>query len=257
MAKKAKQDLGVETLEAVADTGYFNGQQIKACIEAGITPYVPEPDKKTSGRKQGRFCREVFHYDDELEGYVCPAGKLLKRTGKINKNGKHLLRYASKASVCAQCPQKDVCLPAKTPYRQIYRWEHEHIVEEHRERMNQAGNEKMRQRAALAEHPFGTLKQLCGGSHFLLCGKDKVNTEMALMMLGYNLKRVLNILGLETFRTYCLQRAKNCDDDIKKAQLDHMMDANTSIFLIFRLFFNNLNSDNIQFNLNDANVVFF
>ena len=255
MAKKAKQELGVETLEAVADTGYFNGQQIKACIEAGITPYVPEPDRKTSVRKQGRFSREDFHYDDELEGYLCPAGQLLKRTGKMNKNGKQLLRYASKASVCAHCPKKDECLPAKTPYRQICRWEHEHIVEEHRERMNQAGNEKMRQRAALAEHPFGTLKQLCGGSHFLLCGKEKVNTEMALMMLGYNLKRVLNVLGLETFRTYCLQRAKNRDVDIKKSQLDHMKDAFIS-FLDFRLIFNNLNSDNIQFNLNDANVFF-
>ncbi len=216
MAKKAKQVLGVETLEAVADTGYFSGQQIKACIEAGITPYVPEQDRQTRVHKEGRFSREYFHYNAELDGYVCPAGQLLKRVRTTNKNGKLMFGYASQASVCAQCSQKDACLPAKTPYRQINRWEHEHIVETHRERMNQLGGEKMRQRAALAEHPFGTLKQWCGWSHFLMRGNEKVSAEMALLMLCYNLKRVLNILGVETFRTYCILRAKKRLGETKK-----------------------------------------
>ena len=64
-----------------------------------------------------------------------------------------------------------------------------------------------RQRAALAEHPFGTLKLWCGWRHFLLRGLAKVQAELSLLMLSYNFKRVLTILGLEAWRAYCLQRA--------------------------------------------------
>ncbi len=234
MAKNAKQVLEVETLEAVADTGYFNVQHIKACIEAGITPYVPEPDKTNQARLQGRFAREDFQYKAELDIYECPAGQTLKRIRTYDRNGKRVFDYASQTSICAQCSFKSHCLPPKTPYRQIHRWEHEHIVETHRERMIQQGGEKMRQRAALAEHPFGTLKQWCGGSHFLLRGKEKVSAEMALLMLSYNIKRVLNILGPETFRTYCLLRAKNRPGETRKLYLEHVKDSFFSLFQVLR-----------------------
>lgn len=257
MAKKAKQVLEVETLEAVADTGYFNAQHIKACLEAGITPYVPEQDWQTRTREQGRFSREDFHYHAELDGYECPAGQLLKRKRTWNKDGKLMFGYASQASICAQCSQKATCLPAKTPYRQIYRWEHEQIVEAHRERMTQQGGEKMRQRAALAEHPFGTLKQWCGGAHFLLRSKEKASTEMALLMLSYNLIRVLNILGLETFRAHCLLRAKNRPRETKKSSLEHVLDVFFS-FLGFKAQLSNKKiSGHSQPSLNGATVAFF
>ena len=234
MAKNAKQVLEVETLEAVADTGYFNVQHIKACIEAGITPYVPEPNKTNQARLQGRFAREDFQYKAELDIYECPAGQTLKHRRTYDRNGKRVFGYASQTSVCAQCSFKSHCLPPKTQYRQIHRWEHQHIVETHRERMIQQGGEKMRQRAALAEHPFGTLKQWCGGSHFLLRGKEKVSAEMALLMLSYNIKRVLNILGLETFRAYCLQRAKKRPGETRKLYLEHVKDAFFSLFQVLR-----------------------
>lgn len=230
MAKKAQRVLGVETLEVAADTGYFNVQHIKACMDAGITPYVPEPDWHTRVRKQGRFSREEFHYNAELDAYRCPAGQLLKRRRTLQKNGKLMFGYASQASICTQCLLKTTCLPAKTPYRQIYRWEHEHIVESHRKRMAQQGSKKMRQRTALAEHPFGTLKQWCGWSHFLLRGTQKVNAEMDLLMLSYNFKRVLNVLGLEAFRTFCLHRAKNRLHQTKIGPQDHF--AKVSMFFL-------------------------
>ena len=91
-------------------------------------------------------------------------------------------------SNCVRCTHKDTCLPEKTPFRQISRWEDEHILIAHRERMAQQGSEKMRLRAAIAEHPFGTLKQQCGWSHFLLRGMQKVRAEMDLLMLSYNFK---------------------------------------------------------------------
>ena len=206
MAKKSKQALEVETLEAVADTGYFNKEQIKDCLDSHITPYVPEQDWLTRIKKQGRFSQEDFHFNSKLDGYICPAGELLKRKKRMKKNGKEYLGYFSQVSICAKCRLKTRCLPSKTPFRSIFRWEHEHLIEDHRERMNKQGRNMMRQRASLAEHPFGTLKRWCGWSHFLLRGKEKVGAEMSLLMLSYNFKRVINILGIEMFRAYCLQR---------------------------------------------------
>ena len=88
---------------------------------------------------------------------------------------------SSQPKVCASCPMHDQCLPPKTPYRQIYRWEHEEVVEEHKKRMDKQGAKQMKQRAALAEHPFGTFKLWLGWTHFLLRGFNKVRAELDLL----------------------------------------------------------------------------
>ena len=114
--------------------------------------------------------------------------------------------YTSSAKHCANCPMREQCLPAKTPYRQIYRWEYEDVVDEHKERMASKGKEQMEKRAALAEHPFGTLKLWLGWTHLLLRGFEKVRAEMNLLITCYNFKRVLNIIGINAFRAYCEER---------------------------------------------------
>jgi transposase len=218
MAKQAKAILEVEELDVVADAGYFNAQQIKNCQEAQITPYVPEPDKTAQVRKQGRFGREAFTYQPETNSYRCPAGKELKYSKTVLKRGKRIFHYSSLASECKQCPLKEQCLPPKTPYRQVSRWEHEAVIEEHRKRMAAKGREMMLKRTCLAEHPFGSIKMSCGWTHFLMRGLEKVRTEMSLLMLAYNFKRVLGILGLNAFREYCQKRAENNFD---QAAFDH------------------------------------
>ena len=88
------------------------------------------------------------------------------------------------------------------------RWEHEDVAERHQARMH---NSKgiMRQRSALVEHPFGTLKRRAGWDHFLMRGLEKSQGEFSLMVLGYNFTRVLNILGMGALRDYCVQRSEN------------------------------------------------
>ncbi len=54
----------------------------------------------------------------------------------------------------------------------------------------------MRQRRETVEHPFGTIKCWMGSPHFLMKTLKRVSTEMALHVLAYNLKRVMNILGI-------------------------------------------------------------
>lgn len=96
----------------------------------------------------------------------------------------------------------------KTKIRQIERWEHEVIIERHQERMKE-NPQAMRQRGALVEHPFGTLKHRAGINHFLMRGLKKCRGEFSLMVLTYNLTRVLNILGADCLRDYCAQRHEN------------------------------------------------
>lgn len=207
MSKAAKAELEVEQLDATADAGYFNVQAIKNCVEANITPYVPEPNKTIQATLQGRFVREDFSYHAEANRFICPAGKALEYKSTLKKDGKTIYQYTSRAAMCAQCPLRKRCLPPKTPYRQVTRWEHEAVIEAHRERMASKGSAMLCKRAALVEHPFGTLKVWCGWRHFLLRGLAKVRAELNLLMLCYNFKRVLNILDLDMLRIYCLQRA--------------------------------------------------
>lgn len=206
MGQAAKQVLGVETLETVQDEGYFNGQQIQACLEQGITPYIPEPNRQSEKNMQGRFPKRDFRYDPEQDCYLCPAEKVLKHQGNRRVDGRIYGFYLASPQDCATCPLQKQCLSEKTDQRTVTRWEHEAIVEAHRERMAQGGAEKMRQRKALCEHPFGTLKLWSGWTHFLVRGLEKVTAEWSLLMLCYNFKRVLSIVGQAAFRAFCFSR---------------------------------------------------
>jgi transposase len=207
VAKAAKEALEVETLEAVADTGYYNGPVLKECEENGIVAYVPPPTRSGRLEAQGRFTHEDFAYDAAENVYRCPAGASLHPTPtpKINGNRREIV-YVGRKAACDACPLRARCLSAKADTRTIYRWEHQDVIDRHRERMKQAAD-RMRQRACLAEHPFGTLKCRAGYRHFLVRGFDKVRGEWGLMALCYNFSRVLSILGFQGFMDCLARRA--------------------------------------------------
>ncbi len=222
MAQKAQEILEKKDIKIAADTGYYNQKQIKECIDNGIVAYVAIPDKNKGIRKDGRYERKDFKFDSKENCYICPGGQRLEYSTIQQKNGKQMKKYSSHVRICTQCIEHDKCLPAKTRYRQIYRWEHEKVVEGHRKMMEQEGREYMIKRAALCEHPFGTMKIWLGWKHFLLRGLKKVRTEMNLLMISYNFKRVLNIIGIEKFREYCIKR-KKC----------HQREGSSSFFCFF------------------------
>lgn len=201
MAKAAKDTLQVETLQVLADEGYYSSLELKACEDDGITAYVPVPAGRPA--KQGRFSLNDFTYDRAADTYTCPAGELLHpMEGRWqNTSGRTEIRYASRGAICKTCPLKGRCLSPTARQRIVARWEHEDVLERHRARMEGA-NELMRLRSAIVEHPFGTLKCRAGYRHFLVRGFDKVRGEWSLMALCYNFTRVLNILGFERFVAY-------------------------------------------------------
>ena len=190
-AKAAKDVLHVEKLDAVADRGYFSGEQIKACDDAGITVTLPKP--MTSGAKsEGRFGKQDFVYLTADETYRCPAGEILTYRFTTEDRGQKLRKYMTNA--CGMCALKAQCTKAKR--RVITRWEHEEIIELVQERLDK-NPDAMRTRRETVEHPFGTLKMRMGATHFLCKTLPKVATEMALCVLTYNLTRVINIVGVE------------------------------------------------------------
>lgn len=199
MAEAAKAILGAPRLTVVADTGYYNGETLKACEDDAITAYVPPPDRDQRLKAQGRFGIADFAYDAAADLYHCPAGAELRpmRGHKRQGSGKLARRYATRRSVCRACPLRGQCLAASAQRREIERWVHEAVVERHRVRMRIAGEDMMRRRKALAEHPFGTLKCRAGYRHFLVRGFAKVRGEWSLMALCYNFSRVLRILGFD------------------------------------------------------------
>ena len=191
VAKEAKATLGVEQLDAVADRGYFNGEEILACEEAGIAVTLPKPMTSNS-KAEGRFGKQDFRYVAEEDVYVCPAGERLAYSYTSEDKGLVVHRYATKA--CRHCAIKHNC--TKGNERRIKRWEHEHILEVVQRRLDEHP-EKMRQRRETVEHPFGTIKARMGATHFLMKTLPKVATEMALHVLAYNLTRVINIRGVQ------------------------------------------------------------
>ncbi len=189
MAKLARQAMGAEKLSVVADRGYFKSEEILACHQSDITVYVPKP--MTSGAKaDGRFNNTDFIYNTETNEYKCPAGqRLIWRFTSVEK-GLKLHRYWS--SNCQTCELKAQCTPS--PQRRVRRWEHESVLENMQQRLDQAP-EMMRIRKQTVEHPFGTLKAWMGATHFLTKTLPRVSTEMSLHVLAYNMKRVIKILG--------------------------------------------------------------
>jgi transposase len=190
IATQAKAALGADALDVVADRGYFSGEQILACEEAGITVTLPKP-QTSANRAKGRFVKADFVYVAEDDVYLCPAGEPLVWRYETEENGQMMHRYWT--SVCQSCAIKDRCTSGKE--RRITRWQHEEVLEAVEQRLDEHP-EAMRVRRETVEHPFGTIKSWMGATHFQTKTLKRVATEMALHVLAYNLKRVINIIGI-------------------------------------------------------------
>jgi len=193
MAQAGQEALQVKELTVLADGGYCAGQALKECEEAGLTTYVSVPKSKAAERL-GIFGAEQFSYVPERDLYVCPQGEELsyRYTIKDKERNKELKLYATKA--CGACPLRAQCTTHQDG-REIKRWVHQEVLDRLQQR-NRGRPELLKQRKTLAEHPFGTIKRAMKQGYFLLKGIKKVTTEISLTVLSYNLKRVINIIGV-------------------------------------------------------------
>ena len=189
MAKQSKAILETDDLTVVADRGYFSGEEIKACDDAGITTYLPKP--QTSGNQaKGYFGKRDFIYIAEDDEYLCPADQRLIRHTQTQEKGQIFYRYW--CSTCQVCSIKSQCTTGKE--RRVTRWEHEAILDKLDARMERTP-EMMKVRRSTVEHPFGTIKAWMGSTHFQMKTIKRVSAEMSLHVLAYNIKRVIKIMG--------------------------------------------------------------
>ncbi len=191
MAMKAKETLQVEEMNVLADMGYFDGDEIKKCAAAGVTTYIPKPST-SSGKKRGLYTKDDFSYDKATDSYTCPQKQTLTFRFTATERDRDIKYYAS--TQCRGCSSKHLCTTSKDG-RRLTRLVDEDLLDEMAKRVTE-NPQLMKQRQQLSEHPFGTIKRSMVSSYFLMRGLKKVAAEMSLTVLCYNLKRVINIIGV-------------------------------------------------------------
>lgn len=191
MAHAAKDVMSSDEIEAIADKGYYSGEEIVAAEKAGIAVTVSKPNTSNAGAA-GRFDKADFVYDGERDAYRCPAGKWLTYHFASELDGKMMRAYWTTA--CEDCAIKHRCTTGKE--RRVRRWEHEAVLERVQKRIDDDPS-KIPLRSKTVEHPFGTIKAWMGATHFKMKTMKHVATEMALHVLAYNMTRVIAILGVQ------------------------------------------------------------
>jgi len=191
MGLGAKAATGCETITALADRGYFNGEQVLACEGTGVLPCIPKTDTSSSA-KRGLFTRQDFVFDAQNDHYVCPAGQKLTR-GRARPNRKDDLDEYRHLTACFTCALKPKCTPDKL--KRFKRWKHEGVLDKMQARLDRMPGAMLIRRATV-EHPFGTLKAWMGATHFLTKTLKNVRTEMSLLVLAYNIKRMISLFGV-------------------------------------------------------------
>jgi transposase len=199
IAIEAKENLGVETYTALVDKGYHNGREIEACKLADITTIVAQPEqgKSNDNGTTKDYLVSKFKYDKITDTYTCPKGETLKTTGSWHKKTTDKDSYNFKkyrTPKCKECPVKHLCT-SRAAGRDIDRSQYADAVEENNKRYH-ANSQLYRKRQEINEHIFGTIKRQWGYNHTNLTGLEKVNGEHSLIMLVYNIKRSINILGV-------------------------------------------------------------
>jgi hypothetical protein len=189
-AQPAKEVLGVETIDVVADKGYFKIEDIEACEKAGMVPYVPRPQRGPSV-KAGLFRKDEFQYDAATDSYVCPAGQRLHPYSSSLLRGLKKINYVNKLA-CDDCSIRSRCTAGT--FRTVSRLENEAVLDRMAARLAKRPGVLDRRRETV-EHPFGTIKQWMNQGAFLMRGLEKVRGEFSLTALAYNLRRVLNLVG--------------------------------------------------------------
>ncbi|MFZ5967345.1 MAG: IS1182 family transposase [Bacillota bacterium] len=205
MALRAKKLFGDEPFEALADKGYYKAEYLKRCVENGITPYVTK-QTYSNGTGDKDFYTNKFKYDKDTKVYICPASKELCYYRIRKKDGKVIGYDYRNYETCKDCPYKSRCTKSEKG-RSIFR----HVDQDFLDTINlqtELNMNKYKLRQMIVEHPFGTIKRSWGAYYFLTRRKVSVTAEVSLTFLAYNLRRVMNILGIQEMLKRLKERRK-------------------------------------------------
>lgn len=192
MVKKVQKSLKIKRFIAIADKGYYNGADLQKCKKYKVKTIVSKQKPSDPKEQPAEFHNDKFLYDKKSDTYTCPVGNILHPHNKQTAKRRNFFNKTA----CAECPHREQCTSGKTLYRTISRSQYGDIYDEVDKRTKENIHlYKLRQQ--IVEHPFGTVKHTMNGGYFLLRTRRKVRTEVALLFLGYNLKRAYKILGFK------------------------------------------------------------
>lgn len=197
MALDAKELLGVETMNTLTDKGYTTGKQIDICSKNGITTY--SSPKAHSSQHNGLYPMKDFRYDKQTDTYTCPAGQTLNTNGSVYNKANHKVKHYKNRQACKYCTLRAYCTKNKNG-RFIERSIYQEAIEENEKRVD-SNPQYYRLRQQVTEHQFGTLKRQWGFTFTLMKGKENVLSEVNLMMICYNLRRLMSIFPITELKT--------------------------------------------------------
>ena len=158
MLRRAKSILRTTEFTALYDKGYHTGCEFKIADDLGIDVLVAIP-KVAAQAPNPEYNVENFTYYEDGDYYVCPQGNKLTTNGTWHKTHTyHFKRYTTRA--CKSCPVKDQCSKAKYG-KAIQRSEYQEYIDKNKDRIEQ-NPDYYRQRQAIVEHPYGTIKRQWG-----------------------------------------------------------------------------------------------
>ncbi|MDQ3015159.1 MAG: transposase [Bacteroidota bacterium] len=204
MALRAKKIFGKKSIIVLADKGYHNGEQLSVCAAENVITFVAVPDApRNSPIPTPEYYGEKFRYNKKLDTYTCPEGQDLKSNGqwygrKYDENITRIKHY--KTSKCKNCPALASCT-LNPKGRILERSEYAESAERNKKRVK-AHPEIYAARQQIVEHIFGTIKRQWGYDHALLKGLRKNDGEFGLIYLVYNLRRIINILGVHGIKKW-------------------------------------------------------
>jgi len=202
MLQRAKSILGTNTFTALYDKGYHTGSEFKTAHDLGVDVMVAVPGiPSTSQAPDPKYNVANFRYDPQKDCYICPEGEILTSSGRWFK-GKNYKFKQYKTKVCEKCQKKAYCTRSKQHGKLVHRSEYTPYIEKNKQ-IVESNKEMYRRRQAIVEHPYGTIKRQWGYSYIMTKqGIERAESDVGLMFIAYNLRRIINILGPDVLKKH-------------------------------------------------------
>jgi hypothetical protein len=203
MLRRAKSIIGHNRFTALYDKGYHTGSEFDIADQLGIKVMVAIPAMpKSSQAPDPQYNLENFIYNQQDHTYTCPQGHTLTTNGTWHKSTNSTVFQQFKTPKCKGCPVRLKCTTSKQNGKIIQRRKYAQNIEDNRKRIeNDKATYKKRQ--AIVEHPYGTIKRQWDFSYIITKKfKPRASADVGLMFTAYNLRRIINILGIDLFKAY-------------------------------------------------------
>jgi len=199
MLRRSKAILKTNDFTALYDKGYHTGSEFKIADDLDIEVLVAIPTVAAQAPNPA-YNVENFNYIKQGDYYICPKGNKLTTLGTWHKAKTYAFkRYTTKD--CLTCTVKDLCSKAKYG-KGIQRSEYQEYINQNKQRI-EINKEYYKKRQAIVEHPYGTIKRQWGFSYIITKKYIKrAEADVGLMFVAYNLRRIMNILGIKKLKTY-------------------------------------------------------